>query len=154
MDRSACHGARTVGIATSGVASQPIAAALRAHQVVAFVLVDVAIILAAARLCGAAARRLGQPAVVGEIVAGILLGPTPLGPTLMGWDSPPAWLSCTRALAGTDLAPSVTTCLFPPQARAVLDALGQIALLLFMFMAGLELDPRQLEGKGRATRSR
>lgn len=125
-------------------------AALTSHQVVAFVLVDIAIILVAARLCGIAARRLGQPGVAGEIIAGILLGPTLLGPTLMGWDSAPALLNCGAALAGTDLEPSVTTCLFPPQSRAVLGVLGQLALLLFMFMVGLELNPEQLEGKGKA----
>lgn len=125
------------------------APALDPHQVVAFVLVNIAIILVVARLCGIAARRIGQPAVVGEIIAGILLGPTLLGPTLLGWGSPPAFLNCGAALAGTDLQPSVTTCLFPPQSRAVLGVLGQVALLLFMFMVGLELNPSQLKGKAK-----
>lgn|GEM_PF-3571173 len=46
---------------------------------IAFVLLDVALILGVARLVGGLFLRLGQPRVVGEIVAGILLGPTLLG---------------------------------------------------------------------------
>src|SRR5262245_37080806 len=42
-------------------------------------LIQLVTILAAARLCGTAARRLGHPAVVGEIVSGLLLGPSVLG---------------------------------------------------------------------------
>jgi Kef-type K+ transport system membrane component KefB len=57
---------------------------------VQLLLADVAIIIILARLLGAAARRLGQPPVLGEILAGILLGPTFWGPcspgeTLVGY---------------------------------------------------------------------
>jgi Kef-type K+ transport system membrane component KefB len=45
-------------------------------------LIDLALILVCARLAGAAARRIGQPQVVGEIVSGVLLGPAVLGPSL------------------------------------------------------------------------
>lgn len=120
------------------------------NHVVAFVLFDIAIILIAARLLGALAKRVGQPAVVGEILAGVLLGPTLLGPTLAGWQSPWAFLNCEAALAATQEVPSVTSCLFPPQARGVLGLLGQIALLLFMFLVGLEFDFALLEGKVRS----
>ncbi len=137
-----------MGTEASDLVAHP--GALSSHQVVGFVLINVAIILVVARLCGIAARRLGQPAVVGEIVAGLLLGPTLLGPTLMGLDRPPDFLSCEAALAGSGLEPSVTTCLFPPQARVVLAALGQLALLLLMFLAGLEFDVSRLRGRGTA----
>ena len=48
-------------------------------EVIAYVLVDLALIVAAARLVGWVFVRLQQPRIVGEIVAGILLGPTLLG---------------------------------------------------------------------------
>lgn len=122
------------------------AGGLAPPQVTAFVLADVAVILIAARVCGAGARRSGQPAVVGEIVAGVLLGPTLLGPTLAPLADPPVWLACEAALSGTDVAPSVTACLFPPQSQAVLAVLGQLALLLFSFLVGLDLNFDHLRG--------
>lgn len=117
-------------------------------QVIAFVMFDIAVILVAARLCGLAAKKVGQPAVVGEIIAGVLLGPSLLGATLFGFDTPPEWLSCGASLANSPNEPvSLTACVFPPQARAVLNGIGQIALLLFMFLVGLELDLKSLKGK-------
>ena len=120
---------------------------LSGSQIVAFVLFDIALILMVARVCGAAARKVGQPAVVGEIIAGVLLGPTLLGPTLAGLDNPPGFLHCEAALALVDTAPSFTSCLFPPQVQSVIGALGQLSLLLFMFLVGLELDLKALAGK-------
>ncbi|MEV5410683.1 cation:proton antiporter [Thermopolyspora sp. NPDC052614] len=87
-------------------------------------LLDLVIVLVAARLLGGLARRLGQPPVVGEIVAGILLGPTLLGP----------WIGDT---------------LFGPQVRGPLQALANVGLILFMFVVGLELDQNLVKGKGR-----
>ncbi|WP_344920991.1 cation:proton antiporter [Streptosporangium oxazolinicum] len=87
-------------------------------------LLDLVIVLAAARLFGALARRLGQPPVIGEIVAGILLGPTLLGP-----------------LIGDQL--------FGPEMRPPLQALANVGLVLFMFVVGLELDQKLVRGKGR-----
>lgn len=128
------------------------ASSLSAAQVLNFVLFDLVIILVLARLMGALARRIGQPTVVGEIVAGILLGPTLLGPTLLGWKHPWSFLSCGAALSAGPAphpAMSVTSCFFPPQSQAVLGILGQIALVLFMFLVGLELDFSLLQGKVR-----
>ncbi|MEV0753155.1 cation:proton antiporter [Streptosporangium sp. NPDC050280] len=87
-------------------------------------LLDLVIVLAAARLFGALAKRLGQPPVIGEIVAGILLGPTLLGP-----------------LIGDQL--------FGPEMRPPLQALANVGLVLFMFVVGLELDQKLVRGKGR-----
>ncbi|MFF0576775.1 cation:proton antiporter domain-containing protein [Streptosporangium saharense] len=87
-------------------------------------LLDLVIVLVAARLLGAAARRLGQPPVVGEIVAGILLGPTLLGP-----------------LVGDRL--------FGPGMLPPLQALADVGLVLFMFVVGMELDQKLVRGKGR-----
>ncbi|WP_230884691.1 cation:proton antiporter [Planomonospora sp. ID82291] len=87
-------------------------------------LLDLVIVLSAARLLGALAGRLGQPPVVGEILAGILLGPTLLGPLL-----------------GDEL--------FGPEMKPPLQALANVGLVLFMFVVGLELDQKLVRGKGR-----
>ncbi|HEU4722178.1 MAG TPA: cation:proton antiporter [Gemmatimonadaceae bacterium] len=85
------------------------------------------VVVTAARLCGALARRVGQPRVVGEMAAGLLLGPSVLG----------------------RLAPSVTDALFPAPSLAFVNALAQIGVLLFMFVVGLELDVAHLRRRGR-----
>lgn len=133
---------------------------LPASFVLGFVLLDIAIILVVARLVGKLATKVGQPRVVGEIIAGILLGPSLLGATVFQWDDSPDVLHCdvTRAWPnpGTPLAKletfvprpeSITECLFPGQARGVLSILGQLALLFFMFLVGLELNYALLKGK-------
>lgn len=125
---------------------------LNTSQVVVFVLVDITIILIAARLVGNLFRRFGQPRVVGEIVAGILLGPTLLGATLWPEFAAPAWMQCADALAGGDTA-TPTLCLFPPQSRVILGNIGQIALLIFSFLVGLEVDVDFLKGKMRSVLS-
>jgi Kef-type K+ transport system membrane component KefB len=120
--------------------------------VLAFVLLDIVIILITARLVGALFTRIGQPRVVGEIVAGVLLGPTLLGPTIFEWSNPPNFLQCDVSMQapGSPEAMSITSCVFPQQATSVLGIIGQIALILFMFLVGLELDWTLLVGKGRA----
>jgi Kef-type K+ transport system membrane component KefB len=82
------------------------------------VLLDVAVILVAAWAGGRLFERVGQPAVIGEIAAGVALGPTLLG-----------------ALPG-DPAES----LFPADARTVLTLIGQLGLALFMFTVGWDLN--------------
>ncbi|RKN47827.1 cation:proton antiporter [Micromonospora endolithica] len=86
-------------------------------------LVDLAIIVAVARLLGQAAVRLRQPRVVGEILAGVLLGPTLLG--------------------------DFSDRLFPESARTALGALATVGLVLFVFLVGYELDRRMLRASGR-----
>jgi Kef-type K+ transport system membrane component KefB len=125
------------------------APALTSSQVLAFVLFGVALILVVARVMGSLAKKVGQPAVVGEILAGILLGPTLLGPAIFRWENPWAFLNCQAANPlVTELG--ITHCLFPVQARGVLGVLGQVALLLFMFLVGLEFDFNLLKGKLKA----
>lgn len=91
-------------------------------------LAQIAIILLCARVAGRALGLIGQPKVVGEMVAGIMLGPS-----LLGW-----------------LAPSVSAALFPPASLGFLNALSQIGLLFFMFLVGLELDAKLIRGRGHA----
>jgi Kef-type K+ transport system membrane component KefB len=91
-------------------------------SVLLILLGQIALILTLARCCGWLASRIGQPAVVGEIVAGILLGPS-----LLGW-----------------LAPSSSAALFPQALRSPLELLAQLGLILFMFMMGLDLNSAAL----------
>ena len=123
-------------------------AQLPGDQVVAFVLLDIAIILVVARLVGALALKIGQPRVVGEIVAGVLLGPSLLGANVFTWDNPWGFLDCEKWLPDGQAA-SITACFFPNQAQSGLNLLGQLALILFMFLVGLELNTDSLKGKGR-----
>ncbi len=82
-------------------------------------------IIVVARLFSLLLKRIGQPAVIGEILAGILLGPS-----LLGW-----------------LSPEISQFLFPTQSLSNLQLLSQIGLILFMFVVGLELDIRNLRGQ-------
>jgi len=125
------------------------AASLPLDQVAAFVLVGLVLIVAAARVVGGLFVRVGQPRVVGEIVAGVLLGPSLLGPNVFRWDGAPGVLACDRSAAG--LVPSISGCLFPAQARGVLAIVGQLGLLFFMFLVGLEFDLSRLAGRIRST---
>ncbi|HEX6355323.1 cation:proton antiporter [Actinophytocola sp.] len=80
-------------------------------------LLAVAAILLVCHLCGALLRRLGQPAVLGEIIGGLLLGPSVFG--LM--------------------APDARAWLFPAHILAALDAAAQLGLIIFLFLLGCEL---------------
>ena len=90
-------------------------------------LVQLVVIVAAARAVGWIAARLGQPRVVGEIAAGILLGPSLLG----------------------RLAPTAAAWIFPPATFPVLLAVSHLGLLFFMFLVGLHLDLGLLRSAGR-----
>ncbi|MDL9938256.1 cation:proton antiporter [Gordonia sp. ABSL1-1] len=100
-------------------------------HMITFLLLDVAVIIAAARIGGRIAVMLRQPPVVGEIAVGIALGPSLLG--LFPGD--------------------IDTWLFPMDVRPQLNALAQIGLVLFMFIVGLELDMRLTRGRERASAS-
>lgn len=114
---------------------------LPGSEVIAWVLADLAIILIAARIVGGIFVRIKQPRVVGEIIAGILIGPTVLGGKL----ATPAVTSLDRpAVDGTGLVND----LYPLQAFSFLNLLGTLTLVFFMFLVGLEVQQRLLKGKG------
>lgn len=89
-------------------------------------ILQILVILVAARTLGFLFRRIHQPQVVGEMVAGLLIGPS-----LLGW-----------------VAPGVSGFLFPPSSLGFLNTLSQIGVLAFMFVVGLEINPRLLKGRG------
>jgi Kef-type K+ transport system membrane component KefB len=103
-------------------------------------LIQLALIVVAARAFAWLFRRLGQPAVVGEIAAGLVLGPSVLGRL-----APGLFAAVFRpALAG-----------LPPEAAdlllsRVLTALAQLGLVLLLFLVGLEFDFSHLRRQGRS----
>ena len=88
-------------------------------------LLQLMVIVFMARALGTVARRLGQPPVIGEIAAGVLLGPS-----LLGW-----------------MAPDTSAFLFPSTSMPILQLLSQLGVLLFMFLVGVELEPAYLRGR-------
>ncbi|HKE47343.1 MAG TPA: cation:proton antiporter [Rhodanobacteraceae bacterium] len=80
-------------------------------------LLQLAVILATARVLALLLGRLGQPPVIGEMIAGIVLGPIVFGA----------------------LAPDTHTWLFPREKLAALEGLSQVGLVLFMFVVGAEI---------------
>lgn len=117
-------------------------------HLIAWILFDVAVIVIFARIMGRLALRVGQPSVVGEIVAGILLGPSILGPTVFAWGEPWKFLGCQvgRGLNEGDAA-SISSCFFPAAARPGLALIGQIGLAFFMFTVGLDFDASRIKGR-------
>ncbi|MBW3587741.1 MAG: cation:proton antiporter, partial [Cyanobacteria bacterium 0813] len=87
------------------------------------VLLEVLIVIALSRLVGLGFRAIKQPQVIGEIVAGIMLGPSLFGL----------------------VAPDLATALFPAEAVPFLNVLSEVGLIFFMFLIGLELNPKYLK---------
>jgi len=93
------------------------------------VLLALAVIMIAARAIGALFRVFRQPPVMGEVIAGILLGPSALGHV---------W-------------PAASAYLVPSHVAPVLSGLAEMGVLLYMFIVGLELDPGVLRGRTSST---
>ena len=100
---------------------------LPAHQALVFLL-QVVVLLTAALAMGALARRMGMPAIVGELTAGVVLGPSLLG----------------------HLAPAFSDWLLPKQAGQahMLDALGLIGVLLLVGATGSHIDIQFMRRRG------
>ncbi|MDH7514402.1 MAG: cation:proton antiporter [Bacteroidota bacterium] len=92
-------------------------------------LLALAVLLATARLFGEGVKRFNQPAVLGEILAGIVLGPTVLG----------------------EVAPKLQYGLFPLEGNLAVarDGLTTLAIVLFLLVAGMEVDLSTLWRQGR-----
>lgn len=86
------------------------------------VLLALVVVIVVARVTAMALARLHQPPVIGEILAGIMLGPSLLG----------------------RVAPDVSRMVFPGDVMPLLGVLSQVGIILYMFLVGLNLDPRQL----------
>jgi Kef-type K+ transport system membrane component KefB len=95
---------------------------------IADVIGDIALVLVVSAVLGAAARRCGQPTVIGQILTGIVLGPSLLG----------------------RLPGHLTSHLFPAPVLPYLSVLSQIAVVIFMFAVGYEIEFRAVRGHGRA----
>ncbi len=85
-------------------------------------LAQIAVVVLVTMGCAWAAARLGQSRVIGEIIGGILLGPSILG----------------------RLSPSLSQHLFPKASLGAMEELSTVGLILFLFLVGMELDDRQL----------
>ena len=79
-------------------------------------------IIIAARALGLLFRLINQPQVIGEIAAGILLGPS-----LLGWT-----------------APKISAVLFPPSSLGYLDTFSQVGIVIYMFLVGVALNFKEL----------
>lgn len=93
------------------------------------VLMALVTVIAASRIFGLLCERLGQPRVIGEVIAGIALGPSLLG----------------------RIAPEATQFLFPSAIMPVLGVLAQLGVILYMFLVGLELNSGLLRSRAHAT---
>lgn len=106
----------------------PTAVARGAGHTLYHVLLALLVIVLVSRGMGVLFRRIGQPPVVGEVIAGIALGPSLLGA----------------------VAPSVSQYILPPPIAPHLGVLAQLGVVLFMFLVGLELNTGLLRDKPHA----
>ncbi len=88
-------------------------------------ILQIAVVLAVCRVVGELFRKIHQPRVVGEMFAGIMLGPS-----LLGW-----------------AAPHLSAYVFPASSLGFLNALSQVGVVVFMFLVGLGIDPGNSKNK-------
>lgn len=100
-----------------------VAVVLLRHDSFTLTLLGVALVIVVARLAGLIFEKLRQPPVIGEVIAGLALGPSVLG--------------------------DYSFTIFPPEGRPLLKVLATLGLVIFMFLIGLELDLAHLVGRRR-----
>jgi Kef-type K+ transport system membrane component KefB len=107
-----------------------IGSALREHsrEPLSILLLQLSVILIAAKSISGLFLKIGQPSVIGEMVAGIILGPSLLGM----------------------LFPKASSFLFPVSSMGTLRSISQIGVILFMFIIGMDINARYLQEKARA----
>ncbi len=101
------------------------------HALAASFFLQMAVILFACRIVGMLAKRIGQPQVVGEMIAGVLLGPS-----LIGF-----------------LFPDLSKLIFTPQTRGILFSGAQLGVGLYMFLVGLEFNTAHFKARARSAAS-
>jgi Kef-type K+ transport system membrane component KefB len=97
-------------------------------DILVHLLVALAVIVLFAGLVGFLFRKLEEPPVIGEVLAGIMLGPSLLG----------------------QVAPDLYARLLPPAVAPFLSAIAQVGIIIFMFLVGMELDLRLLRQRSHA----
>jgi Kef-type K+ transport system membrane component KefB len=113
-------------ISAAVTSARPAAQTTAAMPNLVVLFVQIAIIIAASALVAALFQKLKQPKVIGEMFAGIMLGPS-----FLGW-----------------LAPHFSTALFPQSSLGYLNALSQVGVVVYMFLVGLALNPGKLRDHG------
>src|SRR5580693_3304039 len=115
-------------LVTRGSQGPPRLATSETPGILLHVLLALVVIIVVARILGALFRRLNLPQVMGEVVAGILLGPS-----FLGW-----------------LAPEAASLILPVNTAPYLALISQVGVVLYMFLVGLELDTELLQERTRA----
>ena len=105
------------------------AAVNQSNEQLLHVLLAVAVVITASRAIGYVFRYLHQPPVIGEVVAGILLGPSFVGA----------------------ISPQVQHYLLPPSIAPSIGTLAQVGVVVYMFLVGIELDMAQLQKNARVS---
>src|SRR5262245_43765115 len=103
-------------------AESPAAAAPKAGPALLHVLIALVAVIALGRLLAWLFARVSQPPVIGEVVAGILLGPSLIGADASAW-------------------------VLPPSVAPPLGVIAQLGVILYMFLVGLELNPALLRAQ-------
>src|SRR5262245_27436047 len=91
-------------------------------------LLQIVIVIIVSRVLAALARRLGQPSVIGEMAAGIALGPSLFGA----------------------VAPGTFAWVFPAESLPLLNVLSQVGVIIFLFSVGLDFNWQHVRHRARA----